>query len=87
MAEDPLEELFRAGEPEDEAPNAQDLAEIMANAMSLFMTMIDPVKDAVLGYKNGMVVAGFSEHIAENMALQFHALIMGKLMQSLSMGE
>ncbi len=35
-----------------------------------------PMREAVLGYKNGLVMDGFEEAIAQHMAIEFHRYLM-----------
>lgn len=73
---------------EDEA--AQLLASTVASAASIYAEALTPVRESTIGYRRGLIAAGFSDESAESCAVQFHrvmlALIGPALMPQLNGG-
>jgi hypothetical protein len=41
-----------------------------------------PIREAVIGYRAHMIAQGFNERVAEQMALQFHGLLLANVGKS-----
>lgn len=51
----------------------------IAGAMLDLLESMTPMLDSVVGYRSKCEAAGFSETVAEQMALQFHAYLISAL--------
>lgn len=60
--------------PEPQVWTSDRVAHELANAVDL----LAPVLEAVVGYRQRCLEAGFNETAAEFMALQYHAVLLGQ---------
>lgn len=60
---------------------AAQVAEVMANLLHLTA----PVREAVAGYRRSMLDAEVGEFAADQMAVEFHQLVMARIAKSLGL--
>lgn len=60
-------------------PDPHQFANQLAEAIALINQMIAPVDEAALGYRRTLEEQGWSPTAAEEMALNYHGLLMNQL--------
>lgn len=56
-------------------------AELTGALMFLMETVIHPILAATAGYRSELIDMGFAKDVADDMAAEFHTLLMGRVQQ------
>lgn len=63
-----------------DSPPPDAAAVKVATALATFGAAIEPVKEAVQGYRDDLIARGFSPTAAETMSMEYHRLLFQKML-------
>lgn len=65
--------------------NTDEAAAQVADAMATLLAHTAPVREAVVGYRKSLLDAGIGEFAADQMATDFHSMILAQITKSLGL--